>query len=128
MESRKNLVELQEAHHAKKAPLQLCDWRLERRTARPEREKKRDNFEIALDTEKEVLENAQKQLEASIKKTDAMIQGLVKTHELLKHDLQVKAKSLAIDQDCVQAADSWGTMTSHAPLEDAATEETSNLP
>jgi len=128
MESRKSLVDLQEAYHAKKAPLQLCDWRLERRAARPEREKKRDNFEIALDTEKEVLEAAQKQLQVSIKKSDIMIQNLVKTHELLKHDLQVKSKALLIDQDCLQAADSWGTRTFHAPLQEAATEEKSSLP
>jgi tektin-3 len=127
MESRKSLVDLQEAYHAKKAPLQLCDWRLERRAARPEREKKRDNFEVALDTEKEVLDDAQKKLAVSIKKTDQMIQSLVKTHEILKHDLQVKSKAMAIDQDCIQAAHSWGTMTRHAPLE-AASEENSSLP
>jgi len=128
MESRKNLVDLQEQWHAKKAPLQLVDWRLERRAARPEREKKRDNFEIALDNEKEVLTEAQKRLQVSIKKTDQMIQSLVKTHEILKHDLQVKSKAMAIDADCVQAADSWGMQTRHAPLADAATEESSSLP
>jgi hypothetical protein len=128
MLSRKNLVELQEAHHAKSAPLQLCKWRLERRAGRPKRELKRDNFEIALDQEKEVLEDAQRKLKDSIRKTDNMIQTLVKGHDDLKHDLQVKSHALDIDADCVGAAHTWGHSTAHPPLEDPATDCVHQLP
>jgi len=122
-------VELQEAFHAKKAPMELCHWRLDRRAGRPKRELKRENFEIALDQEKEVLTDSMQRIQDSIRRTDSMIRKLVETRAELLDDLKHKSHALSIDDDCINAQHTWGAgQGAHAALELPANAEHSKLP
>jgi len=103
--SKKNNVALHEASHAKKAPLELCDSRLDlRHRERPLSESKRDYFEIALSEEKDILSWSIQMLNEQACKTDNVIQDLAALQAELMEDLKVKTHALQIDQDCVQAA------------------------
>jgi len=127
--SKRRCVELQEASNAKKAPLQLCSSRLDmRHRERPRREAKRDGFEISLDEEKQTLVLAQKTLNDKARRTDLMIQDMVKVHAGLMEDLKMKTHALHIDLDCVQAASSMGKQTFHAPCEELQEPTSASLP
>eukprot|EP00746_Dinoflagellata_sp_MGD_P111874 gnl/MRDRNA2_/MRDRNA2_48689_c0_seq1.p1 gnl/MRDRNA2_/MRDRNA2_48689_c0~~gnl/MRDRNA2_/MRDRNA2_48689_c0_seq1.p1 ORF type:complete len:488 (+),score=119.51 gnl/MRDRNA2_/MRDRNA2_48689_c0_seq1:213-1466(+) len=113
-------VEIQEAIDAKKAPLELCTWRLERRAGRPPSELKRDNFEIALEQEKQALMNAKQRLQRCAEKTSEMVRSLGRSLKDLEEDLAAKKQALQIDQDCVNAG--AGRRVKTAPLQDSTTD------
>jgi len=109
-------VELQEALYAKNAPYELCCWRLEHRAKRPERELKRDNFELALEQEKQTLVNAKQRLQVCADKTSDMVRSLGRSLKELEDDLAKKKQALQIDMDCTHAATGRRMVT--AALED----------
>lgn len=113
-------VEIQEALDAKKAPLELCNWRLERRSVRPESELKRDNFEIALEQEKQALMDAKQRLQRCAEKTSDMVRSLGRSLKDLEEDLAAKKQALQVDVDCVSAATGKRMMT--APVQDRFTD------
>eukprot|EP00746_Dinoflagellata_sp_MGD_P110502 gnl/MRDRNA2_/MRDRNA2_47503_c0_seq1.p1 gnl/MRDRNA2_/MRDRNA2_47503_c0~~gnl/MRDRNA2_/MRDRNA2_47503_c0_seq1.p1 ORF type:complete len:473 (+),score=106.62 gnl/MRDRNA2_/MRDRNA2_47503_c0_seq1:92-1510(+) len=134
--SNQNLQALKAAMEAKIPPLQLCTWRMEQRSMRPQRELVRDPVEIALENEKETLVNAREQLQMACEKTDRMIQALSKSLDELEHDLHNKTHSLGIDDKCYgtqhrswphsgrQAAKLSTTMGGHAQEMDMAASAT----
>jgi len=127
--SKRSCVELQEAAHAKKAALQLAESRLDlRHRERPKPELKRDDFEVALGEEKEMLLNSQKRLNEQARRTDLITQDLVRHHAELLEDLKAKTHALHIDQDCVQTASTMGRHTFHPTCEADVSQPTTNLP
>lgn len=112
-------VELQEALYAKNAPYELCCWRLERRATRPERELKRDSFELALEQEKQALISAKHRLQLCADRTSDMVRSLGRSLKELEDDLEKKKQAVQIDGDCIHAAKGHRTMT--AALEDRTT-------
>jgi hypothetical protein len=98
--SKQNLQALHNAMEAKIPPLQLCTWRMEQRSMRPQRELVRDPAEIAIESEKDVLVGARDQLQNACDKTERMIQALSKSFDELEHDLHNKTHSLGIDDKC----------------------------
>lgn len=98
------------SHQATLAPLQLCTWRQEQRSQRPERELVRDPCEIALEEEKDVLLDAREKLSSHADKTERMIKSLIKSLDDLNVDLTNKSHSLSIDQKCIGSMHkSWPT-------------------
>lgn len=108
--SKQSLGALQHANQAKLAPLQLCTWRQEQRSGRPERELIRDPVEIALEEEKDVLMDARNKLQDKCDETQKMIKSLLKVHSELASDHTNKDHSLSIDKKCLgMTHQSWPT-------------------
>merc|ERR1719414_2625558 len=89
---------LEAAHKAKDPQIQLCMWRLEQRERRPLREQVRDQTEIALESEKELLCETQRRLSDGMKRTKAMISELEGKWAEVRHDLDHKTQALGIDE------------------------------
>eukprot|EP00746_Dinoflagellata_sp_MGD_P005331 gnl/MRDRNA2_/MRDRNA2_110332_c0_seq1.p1 gnl/MRDRNA2_/MRDRNA2_110332_c0~~gnl/MRDRNA2_/MRDRNA2_110332_c0_seq1.p1 ORF type:complete len:473 (+),score=105.41 gnl/MRDRNA2_/MRDRNA2_110332_c0_seq1:124-1542(+) len=98
--TKSSLAMLQNKSQAKIAPLQLCTWRQEQRSQRPQREMIRDPVEIALEEEKDVLIDSQNSLNKSAEKTQAMIKLLKSWLEELEFDHQNKNHAYDVDNKC----------------------------
>eukprot|EP00746_Dinoflagellata_sp_MGD_P127849 gnl/MRDRNA2_/MRDRNA2_62333_c0_seq2.p1 gnl/MRDRNA2_/MRDRNA2_62333_c0~~gnl/MRDRNA2_/MRDRNA2_62333_c0_seq2.p1 ORF type:complete len:483 (-),score=106.58 gnl/MRDRNA2_/MRDRNA2_62333_c0_seq2:112-1560(-) len=98
-----NLIKLQHALAEKERPLQLCAWRMEQRSQRPEDEMVRDAFEISLETERETLLRAQEGIRAHCEKTEEAVRKLTQCQKELEDDGHHKSHSLAIDETCLNA-------------------------
>jgi hypothetical protein len=108
--SKQSLGALQHASQAKLAPLQLCTWRQEQRSGRPERELIRDPVEIALEDEKDTLMDARSKLQDKCDETQKMIKSLIKVHQELSSDHTNKDHSLSLDKKCLSMTHSgWPT-------------------
>eukprot|EP00811_Abedinium_folium_P030512 NODE_4893_length_1833_cov_14.919109.p1 GENE.NODE_4893_length_1833_cov_14.919109~~NODE_4893_length_1833_cov_14.919109.p1 ORF type:complete len:445 (-),score=142.19 NODE_4893_length_1833_cov_14.919109:299-1633(-) len=101
-----SLAALEAAHRAKEAPLELCHWRMEQREKRPLREQVRDVVELALEEERATLLDTQRQLQAAIKKTQGMVNGLEGKLNEVKEDLYQKSQALNIDELCMRTTHS----------------------
>lgn len=94
---------LQAAHHARRAPLELCNWRRQQRTERPAREKVRDVVETMLAEEHQTLTDAQGKIRAQIAKTAKMVETLQADDADLRADLTTKAEAISVDDHCREA-------------------------
>lgn len=101
--SKMSLAALQTANQAKLPPLQLCTWRQEKRSGRPEREMIRDPVETSLEEEKGVLMESRVKLQEGATKTEVMIKSLLKMYDELSTDHANKDHSLTIDKKCISA-------------------------
>eukprot|EP00811_Abedinium_folium_P033364 NODE_6333_length_1681_cov_8.750322.p1 GENE.NODE_6333_length_1681_cov_8.750322~~NODE_6333_length_1681_cov_8.750322.p1 ORF type:complete len:447 (+),score=147.75 NODE_6333_length_1681_cov_8.750322:156-1496(+) len=109
-----SLAALEVAHRAKDAPLELCHWRMEQREKRPLREQVRDVVELALEEERATLLDTQRKLQAAIKKTRSMSNGLEAKHNEVKDDLNQKSQALSIDQLCLNTQhNTWQSEVNH---------------
>lgn len=97
-----SLLNVQQAYMAKNAPLQLCTWRQDQRTRRPDRELVRDVLEEALDEEKEVLVSAQKRLKENGHRTENMLSTIGEIFADLQEDHSAKCQTLGIDEKCLR--------------------------
>merc|ERR1719171_950870 len=100
--TKQSLSQLEQAHNAKNAPLQLCTWRMDQRAKRPHRELIRDAFETCLEDEKDTLTESQSRLRAGIHKTENCIASLEDSLRELSHDFDVKLQALQIDEQCIR--------------------------
>lgn len=115
--SKQSLGALQMSHQATLAPLQLCTWRQEQRSQRPERELVRDPCEIALEEEKDVLLDAREKLAVHADNTQRMIKALIKSLDDLNTDMSNKAHSLSIDSKCLGSMHkTWPTAGGGVPV------------
>lgn len=103
-DTRQTLSSLQAACAAKDEPMSLCQWRMEQRASRPERELVRDQFEISLEKERDALHMAQEKLKNQTKKTENAVQTLQLWKDELADDYQHKVESLKIDEQCMTTA------------------------
>jgi hypothetical protein len=98
-----SLAALEHAHRAKEAPLALCNYRLDQRHKRPQREHIRDDFELALEEEQSTLHSAQADLKVQMERTQRSIQELNDSLKELQHDFHVKSHGLQIDEQCMRS-------------------------
>jgi len=98
-----SLAALEQAYRAKEAPLALCNYRLDQRHKRPQREHIRDDFELALEEEQSTLHSAQADLKVQMERTQRCIQELNDNLKELQHDFNVKSHSLQIDEQCMRS-------------------------
>lgn len=98
--AQQSLDKLMLASSEKERPLQLCAWRMEQRSQRPEDEMVRDAFEISLERERETLLRAQEGIRAHCEKTEEAVKKLTQWQKELEHDEHHKSHSLAIDETC----------------------------
>jgi hypothetical protein len=101
--AQRSLDKLHIALAEKERPLQLCAWRMEQRSQRPEDEMVRDAFEISLETEREILLRAQECIRAHCEKTEEGVKKLSLWQRELEHDQHHKSHSLDIDETCLTA-------------------------
>jgi chromosome segregation ATPase len=112
-----SLAKLEEAFHAKDAPLQLCTWRMEQREKRPLREQVRDPVEAALEEEKHALVDSQRKLAEACRKTKQIIAGLESKASEINNDLDQKQQALSVDEMCLRTTHrSWQTVVQRTPL------------
>mmetsp|Transcript_52063 Transcript_52063/g.91458 ORF Transcript_52063/g.91458 Transcript_52063/m.91458 type:complete len:455 (+) Transcript_52063:115-1479(+) len=108
-----SLQQLQAALRAKDAPLTLCAWRMEQREKRPLREHVRDEVELALEDERNVLMDTQRKLGDAIRVTQNMISVLEGKLDELRHDIAQKTQALSVDELCIRTTHrSWHSQVS----------------
>lgn len=110
-QTKQSHAQLEAAHRAKDAPIELCKWRMEQRERRPLREQVRDVVELALEDEKAVLVDTQHKLSNAMKRTKGMISNLEAKLDEVRHDLAQKTQALSIDEMCLRTTQrSWQTV------------------
>lgn len=120
-DTKASLVKLEEAFHAKDAPLQLCTWRMEQREKRPLREQVRDPVEMALEEEKQALVDCQRKLAEACRKTKQTIAALENKLSDINQDLDQKHQALSVDEMCLRTTHrSWQTVVQRTPLQRTA--------
>lgn len=100
-DTKQNLASLQAACAAKDAAVNLNQWRMDQRAQRPPRELVRDQFEIALEKERDMLLMAQERLRGQLLKTENTVKSLGTWISDLVEDHQHKIESLHIDEQCM---------------------------
>lgn len=109
-----SLASLQTAYNAKTEPRSLCSWRQTTRAKRPPREMVRDNVELALEAEKEMIISSQDKLQNAMSCTEQMLHCLNDTLRELSHDHECKKHALQVDEACMRNTHTtWPT----APLD-----------
>lgn len=108
------LFQLQRAHRAKWAPLNVCERRLELRDGRPMSELIRDHTQEALENERHTLMESRQDLGDQVQTCKEMLVSLDAARNSLVEDLQHKRHGLRIDRGCLppqkQLAGATGTM------------------
>lgn len=99
-----SLLSLEAAHRAKDPQIQLCQWRMEQRERRPLREQVRDQTEVTLEQEKDLLCETQRRLSDAMKRTKGMIGELEDRLREVRHDLDHKNQALGVDETCLRTA------------------------
>ncbi|XP_069987727.1 tektin-1 [Penaeus vannamei] len=94
----KSLVEVEDQLEAKRGPLALAQTRLHTRRRRPNMERTRDEVEAALLKEVEELELTISRLSSAAATTREQIQKIKSTRVSLQHDINLKAKTLLLDE------------------------------
>lgn len=97
-----SLAQVEAAHRAKEAPLNLCTWRIDQRERRPMRELVRDNVELSLEEERATLLESQRKLNDAAKRSKGMIAQLQDTLQELNHDINDKRQALTVDDMCLR--------------------------
>ncbi|XP_047496432.1 tektin-1-like [Penaeus chinensis] len=97
-ELEKSLVEVEDQLEAKRGPLALAQTRLHTRRRRPNMERTRDEVEAALLKEVEELELTISRLSSAAEMTRDQIQKIKSTRVSLQHDINLKAKTLLLDE------------------------------
>jgi len=99
-----SLLSLEAAHRNKDPQIQLCQWRMEQRERRPLREQVRDNTEVTLEQEKDLLCETQRKLSEAMRRTKAMISELEAKLREVRNDLEHKGQALGVDETCLRTA------------------------
>jgi len=95
--SRDSVLKLQRQHRAKWAPLCVCIKRLEIRDARPDEERTHDAWQIALETERNKLNDSRKDIEERLNLTEDLNPEFEEAKRDLLDDLQRKRHSINVD-------------------------------
>ncbi|XP_069193382.1 tektin-1 [Procambarus clarkii] len=93
-----SLVEVEDQLEAKRGPLALAQTRLHTRTRRPNMERTRDEVEAALLREVQELELTISRLTSAAEMSRDHLQRLRSTKVSLEHDINLKAKTLLLDE------------------------------
>lgn len=100
--TRASLADVTTAYNAKNPPLQKCQWRMEQRGTRPHREKVRDVVELALESERDILNQTKVSLSDAAEKTKYMIDRLETKLAEVRQDIGHKAQALSVDELCLK--------------------------
>ncbi|XP_071538559.1 tektin-1 [Panulirus ornatus] len=93
-----SLAEVEDQLQGKRGPLALAQTRLHTRTRRPNMERTRDEVEAALLREVEELEGTISRLATAVDLSRRQLQRMRSTRVSLEHDINLKAKTLLIDE------------------------------
>jgi len=103
--TKESLSNVEAANRAKDGPLQLCLWRIEQRSRRPNpREQVRDDAEMALENEKAALMQTKFDLNDAAERSKDMIRNLEARLAEVRDDLHHKKHTLGIDEMCLAKA------------------------
>lgn len=94
-----NIESLQEAIANKAPPMMLSHTRLDLRSERPQRELVRDPVQYGLISEVGEIAQSVELLTSRLADSQSALKGLIRNQLSLQEDIEVKSKSLSIDQD-----------------------------
>lgn len=97
-EMEKNIQKLQKAIEDKMGPMKLSQTRLDARTGRPNVELCRDPVQYRLINEVAEIETNIQKLQATHAQAEADLKGLIRNQLNLEEDIDIKSKSLYIDE------------------------------
>lgn len=109
----KSLVEVEDQLEAKRGPLALVQTRLHSRARRPNMERTRDEVEEALLREVEELELTISRLTSAAEISRSQLQNLRSARVSLEHDINLKARTLLLDEVKVAGLRSTVTIDTH---------------